>query len=83
VHHLERNAAALAPFQADQAIAARSWSYVTLGYGHGEQWWRGFCYRLRMAGDDCWLSIEHQDVMLSPEGGADEIGGVPEERGSE
>ena len=38
-------------------IAARSWSYVTLGYGHGEQWWHAFCYRLRMAGYDGWLSI--------------------------
>ena len=46
-------------------VAARSWSYVTLGYGHGEQWWHAFCYRLRMAGYDGWLSIEHEDVMLS------------------
>lgn len=46
-------------------IAARSWSYITLGYGHGEPWWRSFCYSLRMAGYDGWLSIEHEDVMLS------------------
>jgi len=46
-------------------IAARSWSYITLGYGHGEEWWRAFCYRLRMVGYDGWLSIEHEDVMLS------------------
>lgn len=46
-------------------IAARSWSYITLGYGHGEGWWRDFCYRLRMNGYDGWLSIEHEDVMLS------------------
>jgi sugar phosphate isomerase/epimerase len=46
-------------------IAARSWSYVTLGYGHGEEWWSAFCYRLRMVGYDGWLSIEHEDVMLS------------------
>jgi sugar phosphate isomerase/epimerase len=36
-----------------------------------------------MAGYDGWLSIEHEAVMLSRRGGADEIGGVPEERGSE
>jgi sugar phosphate isomerase/epimerase len=36
-----------------------------LGYGHGESWWRDFCYRLRMVGYDGWLSIEHEDVMLS------------------
>lgn len=46
-------------------IPARSWSYITLGYGNGESFWRDFCYRLRMAGYDGWLSIEHEDVMLS------------------
>ena len=46
-------------------IAARSWSYITLGFGHGEEWWRQFCYRLKMAGYDGWLSIEHEDVLLN------------------
>ena len=46
-------------------VPARSWSYVTLGYGHGEAWWRRFCYRLRMTGYDGWLSIEHEDVLLN------------------
>ena len=46
-------------------IPGRAWSYITLGYGNGESWWRDFCYRLRMAGYDGWLSIEHEDVMLS------------------
>jgi sugar phosphate isomerase/epimerase len=46
-------------------IPGRSWSYITLGYGHGESWWREFCYRLRMVGYDGWLSIEHEDVLLS------------------
>jgi sugar phosphate isomerase/epimerase len=46
-------------------ISARSWSYITLGFGHSEEWWRSFCYRLRMNGYDGWLSIEHEDVMLS------------------
>jgi len=46
-------------------IPQRSWSYITLGYGHGEGWWREFCYRLRMVGYDGWLSIEHEDVLLS------------------
>ena len=44
---------------------ARSWSYITLGFGHGAEWWSQFCYRLRMAGYDGWLSIEHEDVMLN------------------
>ena len=46
-------------------IPGRSWSYITLGFGHGEEWWRQFCYRLKMAGYDGWLSIEHEDVMLN------------------
>lgn len=46
-------------------IPARSWSYVTLGFGHGPEWWRRFCYSLRMAGYDGWLSIEHEDVLLN------------------
>lgn len=46
-------------------IPARSWSYVTLGFGHGEAWWRQFCYRLKMASYDGWLSIEHEDVLLN------------------
>lgn len=46
-------------------IPARSWSYITLGFGHGAEWWRQFCYRLKMAGYDGWLSIEHEDVLLN------------------
>ena len=46
-------------------IPSRSWSYITLGFGHGEQWWRQFCYRLKMAGYDDWLSVEHEDVLLN------------------
>ncbi|GBQ94386.1 sugar phosphate isomerase/epimerase family protein [Asaia lannensis] len=44
----------------------RAWSYLTLGYGHDTLWWRQFCYRLRMVGYDGWLSIEHEDPLLSP-----------------
>jgi len=50
-------------------IPARVWSHITLGFGHGEEWWRQFCYRLRMAGYDGWLSIEHEDVLLNSLGG--------------
>lgn len=46
-------------------ISARSWSYITLGFGHGAEWWRQFCYRLKMAGYDGWLSVEHEDMMLN------------------
>lgn len=46
--------------------AERSWNYVTLGYGHGEDFWRAFCLALRRAGYDGVLSIEHEDMALSP-----------------
>lgn len=45
-------------------LASRSWWHVTLGYGHPEQWWRDFCYRLRLRGYDGWLSIEHEDAAI-------------------
>ena len=46
--------------------AERPWNYVTLGYGEGEDFWRAFCLALRRAGYDGVLSIEHEDMMLSP-----------------
>jgi sugar phosphate isomerase/epimerase len=46
-------------------VKDRAWSFITLGIGHGEQWWRQFCYRLRLNGYDGWLSIEHEDIILS------------------
>ncbi len=45
-------------------LSERSWWHVTLGYGHPEEWWREFCYRLRLNGYDGWLSIEHEDVNI-------------------
>jgi len=51
--------------QADR-FRERAWSYVTLGYGHGEEWWRQFCTALKLAGYDDVLSIEHEDMMMSP-----------------
>jgi sugar phosphate isomerase/epimerase len=48
-----------------QHVRERSWNYITLGYGHNDQWWGEFCYRLRQKGYDGWLSIEHEDIVLS------------------
>jgi sugar phosphate isomerase/epimerase len=44
----------------------RAWNYITLGFGHGEQWWRAFCTELAAIGYDDVLSIEHEDFMMSP-----------------
>ena len=49
----------------NENVKDRAWSYITLGIGHGEEWWRQFCYRLRVNGYDGWLSIEHEDIILS------------------
>ena len=46
--------------------AERAWNYVTLGYGHGEDFWRAFALALRRVGYDGVLSIEHEDMALSP-----------------
>jgi sugar phosphate isomerase/epimerase len=48
-----------------EKVKERAWSYITLGIGHDERWWRQFCYRLRLNGYDGWLSIEHEDIVLS------------------
>lgn len=50
-------------------LRERAWGYVTLGFGHGEAWWREFCIALRLAGYDDVLSIEHEDLLLPPEEG--------------
>jgi sugar phosphate isomerase/epimerase len=47
-------------------VGARTWNYVTLGFGHGEEWWRQFCAALRMVGYDDVLSIEHEDSLIDP-----------------
>ncbi len=50
-------------------LTHRSWSYVTLGHGTPAVWWADFCAGLRISGYDDVLSIEHEDVALSPEEG--------------
>jgi sugar phosphate isomerase/epimerase len=47
-------------------LRERSWSYVTLGYGHDVHWWKQFCALLRLVGYDDVLSIEHEDLSLPP-----------------
>ena len=47
----------------------RGWIFRTVGYGHGEEWWREFVSTLRMFGYEGVLSIEHEDSLMSPEEG--------------
>ena len=51
---------------ANDQVQARSWNYVTLGYGHSENWWRDFSSLLREVGYDDVLSIEHEDLSMTP-----------------
>lgn len=44
----------------------RAWSYVTLGHGHDVSWWKQFAAALFASGYDDVLSIEHEDMALSP-----------------
>jgi sugar phosphate isomerase/epimerase len=50
-------------------LAERAWRYVTLGVGHGKDWWRRFGAGLEASGYDGVLSIEHEDAALTPEEG--------------
>ena len=43
----------------------RSWIFRTVGYGHGQEFWRSLISELRLAGYDGALSIEHEDSLLS------------------
>ena len=43
----------------------RSWIFRTVGYGHGQDFWRALVSELRLAGYDGALSIEHEDSIMS------------------
>jgi len=47
----------------------RSWIFRTCGYGHGAEFWSELISTLRMFGYDYVVSIEHEDILLSPEEG--------------
>ena len=43
----------------------RSWIFRTVGYGHGEEYWKAIISELRLAGYDYAISIEHEDSLMS------------------
>ena len=43
----------------------RSWIFRTVGYGHGQEFWRSLISELRLAGYDGVISIEHEDSLMS------------------
>jgi sugar phosphate isomerase/epimerase len=50
--------------EALENVESRSWSFRTLGIGHGEQTWRQIINGLRKARYDYVVSIEHEDERL-------------------
>jgi sugar phosphate isomerase/epimerase len=50
-------------------VRLRSWIFRTVGYGHGEETWKEIVSALRTAGYDYALSIEHEDILASPDEG--------------
>ena len=47
----------------------RSWIFRSVGYGHGEEFWKAIVSELRLAGYDYAISIEHEDSLMSFEEG--------------
>lgn len=50
-------------------LAARAWSFRTIGFGHGDAYWRQFVSVLREIGYDGAISIEHEDLYMDPADG--------------
>lgn len=46
-------------------VKNRSWVFRTVGYGHGDDFWKPFVSMLRVYGYDGVLSIEHEDSLMS------------------
>jgi len=51
------------------AVAERSWIFRTVGYGNDHKAWKDIVSMLRSVGYDYVLSIEHEDVLASPDEG--------------
>jgi sugar phosphate isomerase/epimerase len=43
----------------------RSWIFRSVGYGHGEEFWKDIISELRLAGYDYAISIEHEDSLMT------------------
>ncbi len=50
-------------------IPQRSWTFRSIGYGHGLRAWKDIVSALRMVGYDYVISIEHEDALMSPDEG--------------
>jgi len=50
-------------------LKRRAWIFRTVGYGHGDEFWKPFVSMLRRYGYDGTVSIEHEDALMSVEEG--------------
>ncbi|TDF93194.1 sugar phosphate isomerase/epimerase family protein [Paenibacillus piri] len=50
-------------------VKHRSWTFRTVGYGHGTEVWKDIVSALRTAGYDGAISIEHEDGLMSVQEG--------------
>jgi len=46
-------------------LKKRAWVFRTVGYGHGDEFWKPFVSMLRLYGYDGVISIEHEDSLMS------------------
>ena len=46
-------------------VKDRSWVFCTVGFGHGDEFWKPFVRTLRLYGYDGTVSIEHEDSLMS------------------
>lgn len=79
IHHVHAKDVALYPAKIHFAgvldarsyaeLQKRSWSFRTVGWGHGEMEWRSIVSALRLARYDGVLSIEHEDALASRDQG--------------
>jgi len=46
-------------------LKTRAWIFRTVGYGHGDDFWKPFVSMLRVYGYDGVISIEHEDSLMS------------------
>jgi sugar phosphate isomerase/epimerase len=46
-------------------VKNRAWVFRTVGYGHGQEFWKKLISMLRLYGYDGVISIEHEDSLMS------------------
>jgi sugar phosphate isomerase/epimerase len=61
----------LTDMQAYSNVQDRAWQFRTIGFGHGMDEWANIISTLRLMGYDSYVSIEHEDALMSSNEGLD------------